>query len=46
MRGRVILTILGKGQRFPGIGPPLTFWPFMVSLGRVMSPVGVCHLAR
>ena len=39
--GWVIPTILGKGQGFPGIGPPLTFWPFMASLRTVMALVGV-----
>ena len=39
--GRIIPTILGKGWRFPGTGPPLTFWPLMVSLGTVMVPVSV-----
>ena len=39
MSGRVIPTILEKGQGFPGIGPPPTFWPLMGSLG-----TGVCHL--
>ena len=32
---------MGKGQGFPGSGPPPTSWPFMVSLGIVMAPVGV-----
>ena len=41
MSGRIIPTIGGKGQRFPGIGPPPTFWPFMVSLGTVMALAGV-----
>ena len=41
MSGRIILTILGKGWGFPGIGPPPTFWPFMVILGTVMALVGV-----
>ena len=36
MNGRIILTILGKGWGFPGIGPLPTFWPFMVSLRTVM----------
>ena len=38
MSGRIIQTILGKGQRFPGIGPPATFWSLMV--GTLMVPVG------
>ena len=41
MSGRIIPTILEKEQRFPGTGPPPTFWPFMVGLGTVMAPVGV-----
>ena len=41
MSGRIIPIILGKGQRFPGNGLPPTFWPFIVSLGTVMAPVGV-----
>ena len=32
---------MGKRQGFPGVGPLPTFWPFMVSLGTVMAPVGV-----
>ena len=43
MSGRIIPSILGKGQRFPGIGSPPTFWPFMVSPGTVMAPVGVSY---
>ena len=38
---RILPTISGKGQGFPGIGPPPTFWPFMVSLGTVKTPVGI-----
>ena len=30
---------LGEKERFPGIGPPLTFWPFMASLGTVTALV-------
>ena len=41
MSGRIIPTILGKGQRFLGTGPQPTYWPFMVSLGTAMAPVGV-----
>ena len=41
MSGKIIPTILGKGQRFPGIGSPPTFWPFVVSLGTVMALVGM-----
>ena len=41
MSGRIIPTILEKGQRFPETGPPPpTFWPFMVGLGTVMARVG------
>ena len=36
MSDRIIPTVLGKGQGFPGIGPLPTFWPFMASLGTVM----------
>ena len=38
MSGRIIPTILGKRRRFPGIGPPCTFWSLMVGLGTVMAP--------
>ena len=31
---------LEMGWGFPGIGPPPTFWPLMVSLRTVMVPVG------
>ena len=31
----------GKGQRFPGIGPPPIFWSLKVSLGTVLAPLGV-----
>ena len=41
MSRRIIPVILGKGRGFPGIGPPPTFWPFMVSLRTVMALVGV-----
>ena len=42
MSGRIITTILEKGQGFPRIGPPPTFWPFMVlGLGTVMAPAGM-----
>ena len=41
MSGRNILTSLEKGRGFPGIGPPPSFWPFLVSLGTVMVLVGV-----
>ena len=41
MSGKVIPIILGTGQGFPGIGPPHTFWPFMVGLRTVTVLVGV-----
>ena len=41
MSRKIIPTILGKGQRFLGIEPSLTFWSLMVSLGTVLAPVGV-----
>ena len=41
MSGRIIPTIWGKGQGFPGIGSPPTFWRFMVGLKTVMEHVGV-----
>ena len=40
MSKRIIPTILGKGQKFPGIEPLPTFWPFMVNVRTVMVPVG------
>ena len=40
MGRRIIPVILGKGCRFPGIGPPPTFWPFVFSLG-TMALVGI-----
>ena len=43
MNGRIIPTILRKGQGFPDIGSLPTFCPFMVRLRTVMEPV-VCHL--
>ena len=39
MSGRTIPTILGKGQRFPGFGPPPTPWSFDSVLE--LSPLGV-----
>ena len=33
----IMLTILKKGQESPRMGPPPTFWPFMVSLGTVIQ---------
>ena len=41
MSGRIIPTILGKRRRFPGIGPPCTFWSLMVGLGTVLMPLGL-----
>ena len=41
MSGRIIPITLGEGWRSPGIGPPPTFWPFMVSLITVMALVFV-----
>ena len=41
MSGRIILTVLGKGWGFPGIGPLPTFWPLMVGLGTVTALAGV-----
>ena len=32
---------VGRGLGFPEIGPPPTFWPFMVGLRTVMALVGV-----
>ena len=37
MSGKIILIISGKGQRFLGIGPLPTLWPFRVSLRTVMG---------
>jgi len=39
--GRIIPIILEKWWGFPGIGPPPTFWLFMVRLRTVMALVGV-----
>ena len=33
MSGRVIPTTFGKGQRFPGFGPPPTPWSFDSAYG-------------
>ena len=41
MNGRSSPAVLGKGRKFPGGGPPSSFWPFMVGLGAVMARVGV-----
>ena len=38
---RIIPSTLKKGWRYPGIGSPPTFWPFMVGLRSVMAPVSV-----
>ena len=37
----IIPTILGKGQRFPGVGPVSTVGSLMVDLGTAMAPLGV-----
>ena len=45
MTGRIIPTILGKRQRFPGLWSlVVSFWSLMISLGTVMS-WWVCHIA-
>ena len=41
MSGSIIPTILGKGQKFPGIGLPPTFWSLMVGLGTIVVPMSV-----
>ena len=41
MSGRIIPIFAKKWQEFPGIGPPLAFWPFMVRPRTVMALVGV-----
>ena len=41
MSGRIIPTILEKGQGFPGVGPVPTVWSLMVDLGTSMAPLGV-----
>ena len=41
MSGRIIPTVLRKGQRFPGIRPSPTFWPLGVGLGTVRAPLGM-----
>ena len=41
MSGRIIPIILGKEWRFPGVGPPPTFRPLVVSLRIVIALVGV-----
>ena len=40
MSGRIVPTTLEKEWRFPGTGPPPTFWPFMISLGTVRARCG------
>ena len=44
MSGRIIPIILGKGQKFPEIESPFSFWSFMVSLRTVMALVGVSFI--
>ena len=39
MSRRIIPTILGNHQGFPGTGPPPTFWPFKVGLGEYVTNV-------
>ena len=39
--GRIIPVILGKGWRFPGIGPSAPFGSSMVSLGTLLASMGV-----
>ena len=41
MTRRIISSIIEKKQRFPGIGPLPTFWPFVGSLKTVMAPLVV-----
>ena len=41
MSGKVIPTILEKGWRFLGIGPPPTVWSLMVGLANVLVPLDV-----
>ena len=41
MSGRIIPITLGEGWRSPGMGPPPTFWPFMVNLITVVALVFV-----
>ena len=40
MSGRIIPTILGEGQGFPGTGLLSTFWSFVVGFRTVRAPVG------
>ena len=37
----IIPTISERGQGFPGIRPPSTFWSWLINLGTVMAPAGV-----
>ena len=41
MSRRIIPTIFGKEQRFPGFGPPPTPWSFYSVLDLSFSPLGV-----
>ena len=41
MSGKIIPSIWGKEQRFPGIRPSLTLWSLMVGLGTVLVPLGM-----
>ena len=45
MSGRIIPAISGKGQRFPGIGPPPTFG-FLWLASELSWCLWVCHLAN
>ena len=40
MSGKIILTIRGKGWRFPGIEAVPTFWSLMGGHGIVVASVG------
>ena len=40
--GRIIPTVLGKGQRFPGFGPPPTPWSFNSGL-ELSWYLWMCH---
>ena len=44
MSGEIIPTILGKGARFPGIGPLPSLWSLMIGLKTVTVPVSVICL--
>ena len=41
MSGKIIPSIWGKEQRFPGIRPSLTLWSLRVGLGTVLVPLGM-----